>query len=802
MKIYFNSTFNEIVDKRDTSDLWIKGNSGNILYSYFDGLDLSNEFIKCRLVIEWSNGETTNELVMNKSIVRSCFYITLPKLKESGNANFTLRIYIGDELHQTCMFTRNIKESVDASDDTDISNEEYQALLNAVEELSSQAMQRDDADLVYVQKSYAEQYLQEKLVSGLNIKTINGKSLLGAGNIAIAGGTSGGENVDLADYYTKNEIKNNYYNKSEIDSNHLTTDEINNAFITKNDANNKFALSSDLEIAINSINTNRYNLNLVKKGALKCKSLASQTFIFNNTPLGVVTFDKWFNYAVNFTSNGTSYTSISIFMNEVVVEIKFGATSVYTTSSGWSNDAYRTVQFYDGTDIANNDLIIILQCLGSFKSSSGEGVDTYSKEEIDDLLLTKQASLVSGINIKTINGLSILGSGDIVVVGGDGEGGLIVDGELSLTSTNPVQNKTIKEKFDLVDEQINDNLHFIENLTTTVNDKQDLLVSGTNIKTINGNSLLGSGDIVIGGSGESVDLSDYYTKTEADETFALKTVVNDIDERLSDLEIAGGDADLLNYYTKDQTNTLFLKKVDSLPTAVIEGGLPDGYDVGDSVLLKTDGKIYTLNYINEFAPQDGYGWFVLSDFYTKSQADTLFVTQTEADSFASKSSLNNYYTKTAMNTTISGINASIEDLQENSVTTSQMAQFEATMHTTFVENETLENYYTKKDLKTTQAFSGNASTGTLNIDRTTGNGVLIFDCVVTDETESYGTFQLVVPVYDYEITGSTQTAQTLIYAFEGGNHLPCKVVVTYDSSSNKAKFTATNCKVKSAIWCR
>ena len=44
--------------------------------------------------------------------------------------------------------------------------------------------------------------------------------------------------------------------------------------------------------------------------------------------------------------------------------------------------------------------------------------------------------------------------------------------------------------------------------------KQDTLVSGTNIKTIDGTSLLGSGDITIEGGSGNVDLSDYYTKTE------------------------------------------------------------------------------------------------------------------------------------------------------------------------------------------------------------------------------------------------------------------------------------------------
>jgi hypothetical protein len=46
--------------------------------------------------------------------------------------------------------------------------------------------------------------------------------------------------------------------------------------------------------------------------------------------------------------------------------------------------------------------------------------------------------------------------------------------------------------------------------------KQDTLVSGTNIKTINGSSILGSGNITIDSGG---DLSDYYTKSEIDSRF-------------------------------------------------------------------------------------------------------------------------------------------------------------------------------------------------------------------------------------------------------------------------------------------
>lgn len=89
-------------------------------------------------------------------------------------------------------------------------------------------------------------------------------------------------------------------------------------------------------------------------------------------------------------------------------------------------------------------------------------------------LSSKQDVLVSGQNIKTINGNSLLGSGNLEIQGGGSS--ITVDDTLSTTSTNPVQNKVITEK---------------------INTKQDSLVSGTSIKTINSTSLLGSGNISI-----------------------------------------------------------------------------------------------------------------------------------------------------------------------------------------------------------------------------------------------------------------------------------------------------------------
>ena len=125
-------------------------------------------------------------------------------------------------------------------------------------------------------------------------------------------------------------------------------------------------------------------------------------------------------------------------------------------------------------------------------SLAPEGYAT--KEE----LATKQDSLISGHNIKTINGQDVLGQGDIEISGGG-----TVDSELSETSENPVQNKVI---------------------TTALNGKQDSLVSGTTIKTINGNSILGEGNIEITGGTVDTTMSD--TSENAVQNKVIKTYVD------------------------------------------------------------------------------------------------------------------------------------------------------------------------------------------------------------------------------------------------------------------------------------
>lgn len=107
---------------------------------------------------------------------------------------------------------------------------------------------------------------------------------------------------------------------------------------------------------------------------------------------------------------------------------------------------------------------------------------------------SKQDTLVSGTNIKTINNTSILGSGNIDIEGG-GEGLSSVAHNNTLTGagTNANPLGVDSSKF------------------------QSPLVSGTNIKTINNKSILGSGNITIEGGENTTEQKGNYIHISFDD---------------------------------------------------------------------------------------------------------------------------------------------------------------------------------------------------------------------------------------------------------------------------------------------
>lgn len=101
--------------------------------------------------------------------------------------------------------------------------------------------------------------------------------------------------------------------------------------------------------------------------------------------------------------------------------------------------------------------------------------------------ISVQDTLVSGTNIKTINNESLLGLGNITISSGSnytaGDGIDITSDVISVDSNLTVSGDTAYLDYTTPTEDLT---------------KQDLLVSGTNIKTINNSSILGAGNLDVG----------------------------------------------------------------------------------------------------------------------------------------------------------------------------------------------------------------------------------------------------------------------------------------------------------------
>lgn len=218
-----------------------------------------------------------------------------------------------------------------------------------------------------------------------------------------------------------------------------------------------------------------------------------------------------------------------------ITDVKVNGTSVVT-----NNIAYVIVPTTTSQLTNNSGYITINDIPNETDPTVPYYVKTITRADINNWN-NKQDQLVSGNNIKTINNTSLLGSGNIDITGGEsyiaGTGIQIENGVISNTITNyndltdlpTIPNKTsdlindneFVSEDDLAEvaftgsynslsdtpvipsatSDLTNDSNFIDStdLSTALSSKQDTLVSGTNIKTINNNSLLGSGNISISG---------------------------------------------------------------------------------------------------------------------------------------------------------------------------------------------------------------------------------------------------------------------------------------------------------------
>ena len=241
----------------------------------------------------------------------------------------------------------------------------------------------------------------------------------------------------------------------------------------------------------------------------------------------------------NTLRSAKSYTENSIYRHNVS---NTAHEDIRTSLSNKAEQSYLTSNYYDKTTVDNKISAIDIPSVEGLASetyvntkiadlvnSAPETFDTLGElaaalEENKDLVNTlnsavtnKQDKLESGVNIKTINGNTILGSGDITITGGGSTEGLATE-EYVNTQISAV-NTSIASKQDTLESGVNiktingnsilgagdltlnipstEGLATEEYVTNALTSKQDTLVSGSNIKTINGSTILGEGDLTI-----------------------------------------------------------------------------------------------------------------------------------------------------------------------------------------------------------------------------------------------------------------------------------------------------------------
>ena len=267
---------------------------------------------------------------------------------------------------------------------------------------------------------------QPKLVSGENIATVNGKSLLEGGNIVIEGGEGGGSNITVDDALST-----------------TSTNPVQNAVITA-ELNKKVNAESGKGLSTNDYTTTDKNkLAGIESGAQKNPTFATingqridqggEIVVEGGGSVeGAVKYypiyDPEWQYGFTLSeeqieANKAAYQA-ALAREEAVyyfdMEIKDAIVAVTDVQLIGEAVLFRCAlvseKFADDNIISRTERHITLGSDG-VPDVSVQDIDFATKQYVDNLDETKQDTLVDGESIKTINGVSLLGKGNIQLGG-------------------------------------------------------------------------------------------------------------------------------------------------------------------------------------------------------------------------------------------------------------------------------------------------------------------------------------------------------------------------------------------------
>ena len=354
---------------------------------------------------------------------------------------------------------------------------------------------------------------QDLLVSGTNIKTINNQSILGEGNI------------EISDYYTKTEADEIFATTTQV--NHQAADisalqtDMRGKQATLVSGENIKTINSESILGTGDIQINGVSDEQAQEIAKipTIESELAQKANVSDVPTvqtGNDGTNKNYIYSTPFDSNYSVYSRFNFEPNEQGIQMR---------SEYWGGNSASLFQIPLVTTSENG----VMSAADKTKLDSiPETIP--SQSEIDGIaanvsaleadMVNKQPTLVSGINIKTINNESLLGEGNIEVAK-----------KTDIPSTDNLATKdeltAVETVANNADAKADAATSRVESVETSLNNKQDILVSGTNIKTINSQSILGEGNIEV--SGVSEEQAQEIAKIPTIETeLAQKANVSDI----------------------------------------------------------------------------------------------------------------------------------------------------------------------------------------------------------------------------------------------------------------------------------
>ena len=273
-------------------------------------------------------------------------------------------------------------------------------------------------------------------------------------------------------------------------------------------------------------------------------------FNFSSNVVNTTISEQGFKVGINFNGNKSNAT---IKLSNVQIQFKY-QNKLATQEDSVVNRLEPHIDFWREDD----DLVLQIggDASGKGIDRGGGDIDTYTKAEID-------AKLDLKVNAETGKGLSsndytltektklsgIESNANYYVHPSSHQTGMITESS-ALTNLETSENATQHEINLAIDNKINssvewsdiqnkpsdyppsthnhDDRYYTESeVDTALNNKQDTLVSGTSIKTINNNSLLGSGNISIGGGGSSVDIATTWGNPTSDSKVPSEKLAKD-----------------------------------------------------------------------------------------------------------------------------------------------------------------------------------------------------------------------------------------------------------------------------------